>query len=51
MTRRPRRTVRRLWWEVRANYADCNDWLASWCVPWRWVVDFYRATVDLRRTA
>lgn len=49
MTRRPRRSVRRLWWEFRANFRDLNLWLASWWEPWQVVLEFHQATQDLRR--
>ena len=49
MSRRPRRSARRLWWEFRANFADCSRWLESWFVPWRWVAGSHRSMVELRR--
>ena len=49
MTRRPRRSARRLWWEFRMNFRDLNDWLA-WQEPW-WAVwvEFYDTVKDLGR--
>lgn len=50
-TRRPRRTLRQLRREVVLNFGDCSAWLERMWPEWSWVVDFWRTTRDLRRTA
>lgn len=27
----------RLWRDYVRAFADCSAWLASWCLPWRWI--------------
>jgi hypothetical protein len=40
--------MKKLWRDDRRAFRDCNWWLASWCWPWRKLLELHQQCVDLR---